>query len=163
MPVQSNTSAKRSGLSDNAISAISYIAIVPAIVFLVLPPYSKRPMVRLHAWQSIFFNLAAFSFACVFELAVAFTALVSSSFSPSLSWIITLAWTVKLGWIMSWVLCAVKALNGRGLRIPLIGALAERQSGFRFGTLAPYGSHANGDSESLMEPNRKDPASHVTA
>ena len=163
MPSQSNTSAQRSGLSDNAISAISYIAIVPAIVFLVLPPYSKRPMVRLHAWQSIFFNLAAFSFACVIELAVAFSALVSSSFHPTQSWIIALAWTVKVGWIMSWVLCAIKALNGRGLRLPLIGALAERQSGFRFGTLAPYGSHANSDSKSIMEPNKKDPASPVTA
>lgn len=157
MPVQSNTSTKRSALSDNAISAISYIAIVPAIVFLVLPPYSKRPLVRLHAWQSIFFNFAAFSIACVIELGVAFTALVASSFNPSQSWIAALAWTVKVGWIMSWVLCAVKALNGRGLRIPLIGALAERQSGFRFGTLEPYASHANGHSESLLEPNSKDP------
>ena len=50
----------QSGISDNAAGAISYLTFVPAIVFLVLAPYNANPYVRLHAWQSIFLNVAAF-------------------------------------------------------------------------------------------------------
>jgi len=64
----------QTGLSDNAAGAIAYITFVPAIVFLVLPPYNTSPFVRFHAWQSIFLNLAsivlaiALSFFTVFSL-----------------------------------------------------------------------------------------------
>ena len=46
----------QTGLTDNAAGAVAYITIVPAIVFLVIPPYNTNPYVRFHAWQSIFLN-----------------------------------------------------------------------------------------------------------
>ena len=50
------------GLTDNAAGALAYVTIVPAIVFLVMPPYNTSSYVRFHAWQSIFLNIAAIIF-----------------------------------------------------------------------------------------------------
>ena len=36
----------QSGLSDNSAAAIAYITIIPAIIFLVLEPYNRKPFVR---------------------------------------------------------------------------------------------------------------------
>ena len=64
--------ATPTGLSDNAAGALAYITIVPAIVFLVMPPYNSSSYVRFHAWQSILLNVSAivlgiaFSFLTVF-------------------------------------------------------------------------------------------------
>jgi hypothetical protein len=48
------------GLSENAAAAIAYLTIIPAIIFLVLEPYNKMPLVRFHSWQSIGLGVAAF-------------------------------------------------------------------------------------------------------
>ena len=56
------------GLSDNAAGAIAYITIIPAIIFLVMPPYNQSPTVRFHAWQSIFLNV--FSIVMYIVLAI---------------------------------------------------------------------------------------------
>lgn len=49
----------QTGLTDNAAGALAYVTFVPAIVFLVLPPYNTNPYVRFHAWQSIFLTATA--------------------------------------------------------------------------------------------------------
>ena len=68
----------QSGLTDNAAGAISYITFIPAIIFLVLPPYSTSPFVRFHAWQSIFLNVAAFVVGIAFAIFIA----ISVTFLP---------------------------------------------------------------------------------
>ena len=50
----------QSGLSENAAGAIAYITFIPAIVFLMMPPYNGSSYVRFHAWQSLFLCVAAF-------------------------------------------------------------------------------------------------------
>ena len=54
------TVATRTGISDNAAGAISYFTFVPAIVFLLLPPYKDSNYVRFHAWQSVLLSITAF-------------------------------------------------------------------------------------------------------
>jgi len=36
---------------------------------------------------------------------------------------------VWLAWILIWILCVVNAVNGKRLKLPLIGVLAEKQAG----------------------------------
>src|SRR5580698_722078 len=50
-----------SGLSDNAAAAIAYITFIPAVIFLVLEPYNRVPLVRFHSWQSIGLSVVAFA------------------------------------------------------------------------------------------------------
>jgi uncharacterized membrane protein len=113
----------QAGMSDNAIAAISYITFVPAIVFLVMPPYNSSSFVRFHCWQSIFLNIAAFVVSIVIGIALGMTMF----FLPFVGLMISrLIW---LGWVLLWILCLVNAINGKRFKLPLIGQLAEKQAG----------------------------------
>jgi len=113
----------QSGLSDNAIAAISYITFVPAIVFLLLPPYNNGSFVRFHCWQSIFLNVVAF----VISLAVSIVMAMALFFAPFA--FLVLSRLIWLGWVLVWILCVINAINGRRFKLPLIGGLAEKQAG----------------------------------
>lgn len=107
---------------DNSAGAIAYITVVPAIAFLILVPYKKSPFVRFHAWQSIFLNFFAFviSYALIFVL---------SYFGVSgLILTVPIIWLIVLFWVLVWVFCALSALGGKRVKLPIIGALAERQA-----------------------------------
>jgi uncharacterized membrane protein len=110
----------QSGLSDNAAGGIAYITFLPALVFLVLPPYNTSPYVRFHAWQSVFLNIVAFIVEVVANLVLG----LSRSFTPlglSTVWSV-----VDLTWLIVWVVCVIKAVNGQRFKIPVLGAIAEK-------------------------------------
>ena len=109
-----------SGLSDNGAGAIAYLTIVPAIVFLIMPPYNKSPYVRFHAWQSIFLTVAAIALYIVLAI------LVRIPFFGLL--IIPLMLVVDLALFILWLVAVLKALNGVKFNIPIIGPLAEAQA-----------------------------------
>ncbi len=112
-----------SGLNDNAAGALSYITIVPAIVFLVMPPYNASSYVRFHAWQSIFLNIAAI----ILMIALSFFTVFSMMFGVFFFLLFTrLVW---LAWIIVWLICVLKAVNGQRFKLPIIGDLAEKQAG----------------------------------
>jgi uncharacterized membrane protein len=113
----------QSGLSDNAVAAISYITFVPAIVFLILPPYNTSSFVRFHAWQSIFLNITAF----VVSVAIGIVLGMTVFFAPFA--FLLLSRLVWLCWVLVWILCLINALNGKRFKLPVIGALAEKQAG----------------------------------
>jgi uncharacterized membrane protein len=111
------------GLTDNAAGAIAYITIVPAIVFLVLPPYNTNSFVRFHAWQSIFLNIAAI----VIGFALSFLTVFSLMFGVYFFYLLVrLIW---LAWFVVWLICVLKAVNGQRYKLPLIGDLAEKKAG----------------------------------
>ena len=120
---EQNPPIVRTPLSDNAIGAIAYITFVPAIVFLFLEPYCKSSFVRFHAWQSIFLNIAAFVVSLVLGVVAAMTLFLAPFLFVAFS---RLVW---LCWVLIWILCAVNAINGKRFKLPIIGALAERQAG----------------------------------
>lgn len=105
----------QSGLSDTAAGALAYVTIIPAIVFLLVEPYSRNSFVRFHAWQSIFFGIAA---------VVIDTAL---SFIPFVGWIILPFF--GLACLIVWVILLLKALKGERYEFPLIGKFAAQQAG----------------------------------
>jgi uncharacterized membrane protein len=111
------------GLSDNAAGALAYLTIVPAIVFLVLPPYNASPFVRFHAWQSVFMNIAAI----VLVVALSFFTVFSLFFGSFIFLLlIRLIW---LAWFILWLVCVLKAVNGERYKLPVIGDLAAKQAG----------------------------------
>lgn len=114
--VPSQSTQAQSGLSDNAAGAIAYITIIPAIVFLIVEPYSRNRYVRFHAWQSIFLSIAAFAIDTVL------------SFIPIVGWIILPV--AMLGFLVVWVMALMKALKGERWKLPVIGNVAEQQAGF---------------------------------
>jgi uncharacterized membrane protein len=112
-----------SGLSDNAAGAIAYVTFIPAIVFLLIEPFNKNPYVRYHAWQSLFLNVAVL----VFNAALGLVLAPMLFFSPALHFAF---WRlIELAWLLLLIVCVIQAAKGQRFKLPVIGALAERQAG----------------------------------
>lgn len=112
------------GLSANAASAIAYLTIIPAIIFLVLEPYNRIALVRFHAWQSIGLTVAAI----VLQIVIAICE-VALHFIPGVFLIFSLVHlAVGLGLLLIWILAILKASRGEWYKLPLIGDFAEKQA-----------------------------------
>jgi uncharacterized membrane protein len=110
-----------SGLSDNAAGGLSYITIIPAIVFLITEPYKRSSYVRFHAWQSIFLYVA---WAVVHILVQVVQNLV-----PTVLFLTLTLWQlVDLAFFVVLVIVFVSAFNGKRIVLPIVGGLAEKQA-----------------------------------
>src|ERR1035438_10376515 len=59
-------------MADNVASALCYLlGLITGIIFLVLAPYNKNPVVRFHAFQSIFMNVACIVASIVLNIVLA--------------------------------------------------------------------------------------------
>jgi len=111
-----------SGLSENGIAALSYITFIPAILFLILPRYNTSDYVRFHAWQSLLLNVMTFL------LSFALTYLVMPYMMSAAIIFLIITRVIWGMWLGIWVVWAIAALNGKRLKLPLLGALAEREA-----------------------------------
>jgi uncharacterized membrane protein len=114
------TVATRSGLSDNAAGAISYLTFFPAFAFLLFPSYKNNGFVRFHAWQSVLLFMVAFATEIVSGIIALLTLFLVSA---------SLIYTVRvlsLLWLVLWVVCVIQAINGKRFKIPLLGSIAEK-------------------------------------
>ena len=102
------------GLSDNAAGALAYVTLIPAIIFLVLAEYNRRPFIRFHAFQSIFLGIACIVLTMVL------------TFIPVIGWI--LEPLVFVVFFIFWLLALIKAFGGKEWEIPVIGAFARKQA-----------------------------------
>lgn len=116
------TVTTRTGISENAAGAISYFTFLPAIFFLLVSPYKESNDVRFHAWQSILLDLVAFSVEIIFGVIALLTVFLGSLFL-----IYTLR-ALSLVWMGLWLFCVIRAMNGKRLRLPLLGGIAEKLS-----------------------------------
>ena len=110
-----NAAGAASGLSDHAAGAIAYITIIPAIIFLLVEPYNRKPFVRFHAWQCIFLFIACI----VVEIILGMI--------PVVGWIILPFF--GLGVLVLVIFLIIKASQGQKLVLPVIGPYAEKQAG----------------------------------
>ena len=108
--------------TDNTAGAIAYITFVPAVVFLVLPPYCNSSFVRFHAWQSIFLTIVAIVIIVALGIILPFSLIFSESLFVAFTWLVWLAW------ILLWIICGIEAVNGRRFKLPIIGAIAEKRA-----------------------------------
>src|SRR6202034_4422752 len=77
---------KDSGLSDNSIGALAYFTPFPAIFFLAIRRYNKRPYVRFHSWQSLVFNVFVIFFGYVLTFAAPYAAFLGPRVLLGLMW-----------------------------------------------------------------------------
>ena len=111
----------QTGLSDDAASGLAYLTFIPAIIFLVVPPYNQSAKVRFHCWQSIFLGVAWFAIWIV---------LTVIAFIPVLNLLNFILFPlIGLGFFILWLLVMIKAFNGERFKIPVLGDLAAKQAG----------------------------------
>jgi uncharacterized membrane protein len=113
-----------SGLSENAAAAISYLTIIPAIIFLVLEPYNKMRLVRFHAIQSI--ALAVAWVAIWIAITIIHIVLHFIPFIAVLFLLVDLA--VSVGFFIAWLIAMLKASKGEYFKLPVIGDFAAKQA-----------------------------------
>jgi uncharacterized membrane protein len=115
--------AQTGGLSDNAAAAIAYVTIIPAIIFLVLEPYNRKPFVRFHALQCIGLHVAWFLLGIIFGILGAVASMIHLGFFALLLW--PILW---LGIVVIWIICVINASQGKWFKLPVIGDFALKQS-----------------------------------
>ena len=110
-------------LPETLAGALAYL-VLPAIVFLLVEPYSKNRFVRFHSFQCLGVCLACLVIGASLRLAgfVLFLLPVGRLFFVLVSMLVSLACLVI------WVVLVVKALQGERFKLPLVGDFAERQA-----------------------------------
>jgi uncharacterized membrane protein len=98
---------------------------VPAIVFLLVEPYSKNRFVRFHSFQCLGLCLAGVVVGAALRVA-GFVLL----FVPVLGHLLALllSMVVSLAFFVVWVVLVVKALQGEMFTLPVVGQFAAQQS-----------------------------------
>jgi uncharacterized membrane protein len=108
------------GLTDNVAGMLAYVTIIPAIIFLVMEPYSRKRFVRFHAFQSIFFCIA---------WTILWIALNIVAHVPFFGWLTILLWPlVGLAGLIIWIILLLKANQGQMFKLPIVGDMAEKQA-----------------------------------
>jgi uncharacterized membrane protein len=118
--------AQAAGLEENLACALCYVlGLLTGILFLVLAPYNQNRLIRFHAFQSIFLNIAWIAIYIV--LSIVGIALFSIPFlGAMLSIVLHLA--AFLGFFILWLMLMYKAYNRERWVLPFIGPLAEKQA-----------------------------------
>ena len=115
------------GLDQNVASALCYLLwVLTGVLFLVIEPYNKNKTIRFHAFQAIFFWLAAVAIWIV--VGILSTMLAAISFLGFWSVSFLLYRLVELGLAVVWVMLMYKAYNNEKWVLPIIGPLAEKQA-----------------------------------
>ena len=115
---------RKTGLSDNSIAAMAYFTPIPAIFFLAIRRYNKRPFVRFHSWQSVV--LSAFVFLLQYSLG--FGLGIATHLGLSLLWLQWLVYAIWIAIFLIWLWCVLGALNGKNCKLPVIGPWADEQA-----------------------------------
>jgi uncharacterized membrane protein len=125
-PASAPPAPASAGMDENVAAALCYLlGVLTGILFLVLEPYNRNPVIRFHAFQSIFVWIAAI----VIGMAVSVLAYPIAAL-PFIGWLIDiLLWMVfSLGVVGLWLFLMYKAYNKERFVVPVVGPLAEKQA-----------------------------------
>jgi uncharacterized membrane protein len=104
------------GLTDNVAGALCYLfGLITGIVFLVLAPYNQNKLIRFHAFQSIFLNVAWIVLWMVLGLITHGLIIFASPL-------------IALAGLVIWLYMMYTAFNNKKVKLPVIGDLAEKQA-----------------------------------
>jgi len=103
-----------SALSDNIAGMLAYVTIIPAIIFLLVPPYNRNRFVRFHSFQCIFLAIAWI----ILHFAIAI-----------LPFVHFMLWSLlSLVGLVLWIVLLLKAYQGQMWKFPVVGDIAEKQA-----------------------------------
>jgi uncharacterized membrane protein len=116
---------QKQGLSDNSIGALAYFTPIPALFFLAIRRYNKRPYVRYHSWQSLVFSAFVFIFSYILNFVLPYTLTLAPHLLFGIRWLVVLFWAAIF---LIWLWCVISALNGKRFKLPVIGDWADEQA-----------------------------------
>jgi uncharacterized membrane protein len=108
-------------MADNVASTLCYVlGLITGIVFLVLTPYNKNPVIRFHAFQSIFLHVACIVLMIGLNIVLGILHLWGMFFLGSLFW---------LALFLLWIYLLIQTYQGKTIVLPVIGPIAQQQAG----------------------------------
>lgn len=108
-------------MADNVASTLCYVlGLITGIIFLVLAPYNKNPVIRFHAFQSIFLHVACIVVAIGLNIVLGILHLWSLFFLGSLLWLV---------FFVLWIYLLIQTYQGKTIVLPVIGPIAQQQAG----------------------------------
>jgi uncharacterized membrane protein len=111
------------GMTDNVAGALCYaLGFITGILFLVLAPYNQNRIVRFHAFQSIFLNVALILFSFALSILLGIFHFVGALFGLV---IVPFIW---LGFFVLWLYLMFSAYQGKKVVLPIVGPIAEQQA-----------------------------------
>jgi uncharacterized membrane protein len=113
------------GLPETLAGAMAYCTIIPAIVFLLVEPYSKNRFVRFHSLQCLGVCLVTLVVGAMLRVA-GFVLFFIPVLGHLLVWLMSMVVTLAL--LVVWVVLIVKALQGEMFKLPVVGDFAERRA-----------------------------------
>lgn len=115
------------GLSPNAAAAVSYLTVIPSIIFLVLDPYKDMKLVKFHSIQNIALTVAMVAIFIVLGIVSAIVGTVI----PIIGGLIFLFLDFAIGaaFFVAWLLAIIKASKGEYFKLPFIGTFSAKQAG----------------------------------
>jgi uncharacterized membrane protein len=119
-----------STMATNVVGALAYLAgFVTGIVFLVIEPYKNDSLVRFHAYQSIFFNVAWLGFWIVWM----FVSAILTHLTAGIFGLIALPLVFIFSFLgfACWAFLMYQAYQQKFFTLPLIGNLAAQQAGVK--------------------------------
>ena len=122
----SASAAASAGIEENVAAALCYlVGVLTGILFLVLEPYNRNPVIRFHAFQSIFVWIGAM----VVGMGISILSYPIAAL-PIIGWLIDiLLWLAfSVGIVVLWLLLMYKAYNKERFVVPVIGEWAEKQA-----------------------------------
>jgi uncharacterized membrane protein len=103
------------GLSENTACALAYVTFIPALIFLLVPPYNQSAKIRFHAIQELGLSVVWMCLSIIFVV-------------PILGWLVGMLGFLCL--LVLWVMCILKASQGGVFKLPVLGDFAAQQSGY---------------------------------
>jgi uncharacterized membrane protein len=115
-PVVNTAPVSAAGLPENTAAALCYLlGFVTGIIFLVLEPYNKNKLIRFHAFQSIFLNVAVIVIVIALDIILPWQAM-------------GVMWLVRLAFFILFLFMMLQAYQGKKVVLPVIGDLAAKQA-----------------------------------
>jgi uncharacterized membrane protein len=108
---------------DKLLAAVAYVAIVPAVAFLLIPVTRVRSFVRFHSWQALLFLAATCGITLALRLLfLIFSVLPFGGFL--IAWLLIGVGAIAI--LILWAALVAKAALGHRYELPFVGTWAAR-------------------------------------
>ncbi len=120
--VPSGAPVAAGAMADNVASALCYaLGFITGIIFLVLAPYNQNRLVKFHAFQSIFFSVAAI----IISWGVSFALGAILGFWA----LIMIIGLIRMLFFIVWLYVIISTYQGKMIVLPIVGQFARQQAG----------------------------------
>jgi uncharacterized membrane protein len=129
-PAPAQPGKSSTGLDENIAALLAYVfGWISGLIFFLIEKDSK--LVRFHAMQALLLNICIVVLCVALWIITFVLVLIASQLADIMGTLVgllaTLIWlALSVGILIAWVLCLVRAYQGKYFKLPIIGNLAEK-------------------------------------